>query len=427
MLKSRLTAAIAALALAACGAGSAESAPVYVLMNVPYNDFYKAELTKNAVPVDAVTSATVAKAKNAHLVGGTYHTGDDTALIIEGVTFPVKTDEAALKGFVFVHAASADELFALGSYAWTELAQEPAFFKEMSVSDGAPAFGKVQGLPEVAVANVKGSVRTMTRRGDYQMKLDGFDTDPEKETLYGVIVRTAQNDYGMRRLENIWRGGRELGWNVGYTKFIKDVNPTFPEHYKTLTGTTITGLSYITDKAVYNVDAQVYLPVLTGCRLKVENAMAAAGGTAFAIEGELPRDYVPAFDVHALDGASAADGRIVWSAQNNPGEYEVYVKDEKGVYETLTAAFVLSTDALPAAYDAEGGRLVPVGGEEDFKNYLRCVRELTIDGKAVNPKRAKVIDGEGRLDLSAPLFKERSAVTVRAAGYPDLSFEAACR
>lgn len=138
MLKSRLTAAIAALALAACGAGSAESAPVYVLMNVPYNDFYKAELTKNAVPVDAVTSATVAKAKNAHLVGGTYHTGDDTALIIEGVTFPVKTDEAALKGFVFVHAASADELFALGSYAWTELAQEPAFFKEMSVSDGAP-------------------------------------------------------------------------------------------------------------------------------------------------------------------------------------------------------------------------------------------------------------------------------------------------
>ena len=63
MLKSRLTAAIAALALAACGAGSAESAPVYVLMNVPYNDFYKAELTKNAVPVDAVTSATVAKAK----------------------------------------------------------------------------------------------------------------------------------------------------------------------------------------------------------------------------------------------------------------------------------------------------------------------------------------------------------------------------
>ena len=65
--------------------------------------------------------------------------------------------------------------------------------------------------------------------------------------------------------------------------------------------------------------------------------------------------------------------------------------------------------------------------EEDFKNYLRCVRELTIDGTAVNPKRVKVIDGEGRLDLSAPLFKERSAVTVRAAGYPDLSFEAARR
>ena len=75
----------------------------------------------------------------------------------------------------------------------------------------------------------------------------------------------------------------------------------------------------------------------------------------------------------------------------------------------------------------KGGRLVPAGGEEDFKNYLRCVRELTIDGKTVNPKKTKAIDGEGRLDLSAPLFKERSAVTVRAAGYPDLSFEAARR
>lgn len=423
MMNKGLTAAIAALALAACGAGSAESAPVYVLMNVPYNDFYKAELAKNAVPVDAVTSATVAKAKNAHLVGGTYHTGDDTTLIIEGVTFPVKVDEAALKGFV--HVASADELFSRGSYAWTELTQAPAFFKEMSVAGGAPAFGKVQGLPEVAVANVKGSVRTRTRRGDYQLKLDGFDTDPEKETLYGVIVRTAQNDYGMRRLENIWRGGRELGWNVGYTKFIKDVNPTFPAHYKTLTGTTITGLTYITDKAVYNVDAQVYLPVLTGCRLKAENAALAAGHTAFAVEGELPGNYVPVYDAGALDGGTAADGRIVWSARNKPGEYEMKITDEKGVYETLTAAFVLSTDVLPAAWDAEGGRLVPAGGEEDFKNYLRCVRELTIDGTAVNPKRAKIIDGEGRLDLSAPLFKERGAVTVRAAGYPDLSFEAA--
>ena len=425
MLKEGLTAAIVALALAACGAGSAESAPVFVLMNVPYDDFYRAELTKNPVPVDAVTSATVAKARNAKLVGGTYHTGDDKALVIEGVTFPVKTDEAALKGFA--RAASADELFALGSYAWTELAQVPAFFKEMSVAGGAPAFGKVQGLPEVAVADVKGSVKTMTRRGDYQMKLDGFDTDPEKETLYGVIVRTAQSDYGMRRLENIWRGGRELGWNVGHTKFIKDVNPTFPAHYKTLTGTTITGLTYITDKAVYNVDAQVYLPVLTGCRLKAENAALAAGGTAFAIEGELPRDYVPVYDAGVLDGGAPADGRIVWSVQNKPGEYEMKITDEKGVYETLTAVFVLSTDALPAAWDAEGGRLVPVGGEDDFKNYLRCVRELTIDGTAVNPKKAKVIDGEGRLDLSAPLFKERSAVTVRAAGYPDLSFEAARR
>ena len=87
-------------------------------------------MTKNAVPVDAVTSATVAKAKNAHLVGGTYHTGDDTALIIEGVTFPVKTDEAALKGFVFVHAASADELFALAATPGLNWRRSPRFSRK---------------------------------------------------------------------------------------------------------------------------------------------------------------------------------------------------------------------------------------------------------------------------------------------------------
>lgn len=36
---------------------------IYVLMNIPYADFYKAELNKNDVKVDATTSATKTKQK----------------------------------------------------------------------------------------------------------------------------------------------------------------------------------------------------------------------------------------------------------------------------------------------------------------------------------------------------------------------------
>ncbi len=419
-----LTAAAAAAALAVCGAGSAVGAQQYVLMNIPYSDFYRAELTKNTVPVDAVTSATVAKAENVKLVGGSYHTAEGKALVIGGVTFPVKAEDTDLKSFA--HAASPDELFAMGSYTWTDLAEIPSCYKEMRLSDGAPLFGKIHGLPEVKVANIKGNIQTMTRRGDYQLKLEGFDVDTEKETLYGVIVRTDKKDYGMRRLENIWRGGRELGWNVGYTKFIKDVNPTFPAHYRTLTGTTITELTYITDKALYTMDVEIYLPVLTGCRLKAENAAVKAGTTAFSVMGQLPDDYLPQYDVSAFDGA-VKEGRVVWPDQIMPGEYDMKIHDKNGIYETLKTTFVLSTDALPVAYDTASGRLVPSGSEKDFKNYLRCIAMLTIDGKTINPRKLKILNGQGQFDLSAPLFKENSMVTVKAAGYPDLTFEASRR
>ena len=77
-----------------------EETAAYVLMNIPYDQFYKAELKNNDVKVDAFTSATLNKSrtKNGVMANGSYHVNADGS-DITGVTFPVKVNDiSALKG-----------------------------------------------------------------------------------------------------------------------------------------------------------------------------------------------------------------------------------------------------------------------------------------------------------------------------------------
>ncbi len=64
---------------------------VYVLMNIPYADFYKADGVTGA---DTVSSATKQKTR-ASLVAGSYHVNSDGS-DITGVTFPVKISDASV-------------------------------------------------------------------------------------------------------------------------------------------------------------------------------------------------------------------------------------------------------------------------------------------------------------------------------------------
>ena len=60
----------------------------YVLMNIPYDEFYQAELGENDASVDAVTSSTLNKPRTGGLGGGSYHVNED-GRDISGVTYPV--------------------------------------------------------------------------------------------------------------------------------------------------------------------------------------------------------------------------------------------------------------------------------------------------------------------------------------------------
>lgn len=63
-------------------------------MNIPYADFYAAEVT-DASGLDAVASATLMKPQAGSLAGGSYHT-DPAGSDISGVIFPVYVEDAAV-------------------------------------------------------------------------------------------------------------------------------------------------------------------------------------------------------------------------------------------------------------------------------------------------------------------------------------------
>ena len=67
-----------------------ENDGTYVVMNIPYGDFFAAEF-EGGENVDAVTSATMNKAANENLTGGTYHLEDSSKIL--GVSFPVLVKE----------------------------------------------------------------------------------------------------------------------------------------------------------------------------------------------------------------------------------------------------------------------------------------------------------------------------------------------
>ena len=256
----------------------------YVLMNIPYDEFYKADVN-NDVKVDAFTSATKNKVRTGSLAGGSYHvdaSGDE----ITGVTFPVKvpagtdlskytqiTDDSKVSITVTNRGQESttdytgkDALFESASYSYYTLSEKPSYYKELTVNeDGTFSFGATQGTATTITEGVTAELMTESKYGDYQLDLDGLtDTIPSGTAIYGVIVSTKEgSDYGMRHLENIWRVS-ELAWATGFTTAVHNC-PTSSEHYKAMMGQHIDKVTYYTANGIYEIpvggEKGLYVPV----------------------------------------------------------------------------------------------------------------------------------------------------------------------
>ena len=154
------------------GSSSSRSDYSYVLMNIPYDEFYKAELNENAAAVDAVSSATKNKTRIGTLAGGSYHVNPDGS-DITGVTYPVRVKTSDLSGLkkvtdsdsvsITVKKSGKDEtstytgreaLFESASYSYYALSSTPSYYKEATLTNGKWSFGKATGAASEDTATI---------------------------------------------------------------------------------------------------------------------------------------------------------------------------------------------------------------------------------------------------------------------------------
>lgn len=420
----------------------------YVLMNIPYSAFYKAEVN-NDVDVDAVTSATLNKTRTASLAGGSYHRNADGSQI-DGITFPVKvTDDMDMSKYTLVADSDSvditvtikgqtstttytgkDALFQNEDYAYYNLTEVPSCYKEVSVDgDGNLTFGKTVG-DVTKLEGLSAELSTETRYGDYQLDIDGLRdklTEHGATKINGVVINTKEgSSYGLRHLENIWKM-KELAWSTGFTESVHGC-PTSSAHYKAMMGQTITSVTCYTDKGMYNIPlADIYVPVKFTHDLEVANAAVTAGKTEVTVTG-LPKDYVAEYKVDGLDGVSVQKGVLTFSNAKK-GKYTLTISDKNGKYADITTEFELYTEAMPAAYDADKKALVKTAdaADEEFADYIKNITSVNVNGtdyKATGRGATVIINEDGTLKTDAAPFAEGDTfeITVSATGYLPQSF-----
>ena len=409
-LRTLLSAAVCIAALAATpfSGSAADSEKVYGTMNIPYAEFYKAEID-DAYTVDAVSSATT-KGKwgmngEGEIVEGTYNNGNGTIL---GVKFPVE-----------VSSADVDAL--KGKYDFSPLDSKPTAYKEVALSGDSLSVSKLVDTNGEQTIEGSATVSTNSYYGDYQIKVAGY---PENTVLYGVIINTKENDhYAMRHLENIWRSG-SYAWSAGIKTVEYHGNHVKYENYASSMGKTVTSVTFITLDGYTTVNVgEQYLPIRFAGEVKAEDASAGTGKTALSLTG-FPEDYKKV--ISADEGLTATETEVSYT-NAKPGKYNVNVNDESGKYAPMTAQFLLTTNAIPVKF--ADGKLTAADGftADDAANFIKNLATVDINGtsyKATGSKGIKLFkeDGSNELDATVSDAEELEnsgtyTVTLNSTGY----------
>lgn len=388
------------------------SGEAYVLMNIPYDDFYKAELKNNDVKVDTFTSATKQKTRSA-LAKGSYHVNADGS-DITGVTFPVKVsdisvlkDKKQIKDDASVSITTTikgkesttdyngkDALFESDSYSYYILSEEPSYYKELTVKeDGSFVFSAIEGksaTPETK--QIKAEFKNESKYGDYQLKFDKDEfksiINTDTDTVYGAVINTTDGtNYGLCHQENIWKG-YEIAWSTGYTTEVHGC-PIDSEHFKSMIGKTIDSVTYYASNGIYTLDIDnvkiqdktdeadykyVYAGLTWAQYWAAEGVYAAGDATASADKDTKGEADLGAFDTvtrattnHGLHRGSYQTTAVIegekgsysisyWEGQNTV----VFTDGTKATYNRGTLTLADGTTDEMVDYKVYGLKYVPV-------------------------------------------------------------------
>ena len=427
-----------------------------VLMNIPYEAFYRSELKNNDVKVDAFTSATLNKSRTKGMMNGNaaYHT-DAAGKNLAGITFPVKVTDASVlnnnadkykqvtdstsvtiavtnRGQTSENTYTGkDALIEAADYSYYVLAADaaPAYYKELTVdADGNISFGTVQGMSAQTVS-IGSTFQTDTKYGDYELDLNDEALagviDTAADSIYGAVINTTDGTtYALRHLENIWRGGH-LAWSTGFTTTVHG-GPVSSAHYVSMMGKTISSVTYYTNKGIINFDIEdTYVPVTTGVAATAVNVKTTDTAVKVEFAGDLPADFSKEYAVDGVKAEATEDGVKV--ADLTPGTHTLTISDANGKYVSISTTFTATTDVMPASYDEYEGKLVAAADitAEQFAAYTKAVSKVKIGEKeyaASGRGSVKVVQEDGSRDYSKTEVKDGDTVTVSASGYADFSF-----
>lgn len=424
---------------------------VYVLMNIPYADFYKAELNNNDVKVDVTTSATKTKTRST-LANGSYH-ADNTGEHISGITYPVKikagTDLSNLTKITDASNVSItvnmkgkektteykgkDALFESADYSYYVLSTAPAYYKELTVNEnGTYSFGKTTATKKTVEGAAIEKFKTSSKYGDYQLNLN-FDKVADSDQISGntkvlaaVITTTDGTQYGLRHVENIWKG-TEFAWGTGFTTQSHGC-PISGEHYASMMGKTIDAVTYYTENGVvkYDID-DTYVPVkFDTSAFKVENADVNSGSVKVTLP-TLSKDYDAEYAVEGLTNVSVENGTLKYNATGvKPGQYTLNVTDKSSKYVPFSTSFTLTTDNGVAVYNNNAKAPALVAAKDvkadDFANFVKNIQKVSVNGKeyaASGKGSVKLINEDGTLVTTADALKAEGTynIVVTATGY----------
>lgn len=370
----------------------------YVLMNIPYDDFYKAELKNNDVKVDTFTSATKQKTRSS-LAKGSYHVNSDGS-DITGVTFPVKVsdisvlkDKKQIKDNASVSITTAikgkettteykgkDALFESDSYSYYVLSEEPSYYKELTVGeDGSFTFSAIKGqsaAPETK--QVQAEFKTKSNYGDYQLKFDKTEfnsiINTDTDTVYGAVINTTDGTtYGLCHLENIWKG-YELAWSTGYTTESHGCHLN-SEHFESMIGKTIDSVTYYASNGIYTLDiadvkvldknSYVYAGLTWGEYWSQENVTAAGNVSGSDEKDSHNESDTGAFDAvtrattnHGLHRGSYQCMATIYTTEGNAYQLSYWKSSTEPVLADGTVAIWTPADrktGTPASIQVNGG------------------------------------------------------------------------
>ena len=435
----------------------------YVLMNIPYDDFYKAELKNNDVKVDTFTSATKQKTRSS-LAKGSYHVNSDGS-DITGVTFPVKVsdisvlkDKKQIKDNASVSITTAikgkettteykgkDALFESDSYSYYVLSEEPSYYKELTVGeDGSFTFSAIEGksaAPETK--QVQAEFKTKSNYGDYQLKFDKTEfnsiINTNTETVYGAVINTTDGTtYGLCHQENIWKG-YELAWSTGYTTESNGCHLN-SEHFESMIGKTIDSVTYYASNGIYTLDiadvkvldknSYVYAGLTWGEYWSQENVTAAGNVSGSDEKDSHNESDTGAFDAvtrattnHGLHRGSYQCMATIYTTEGNAYQLSYWKSSTEPVLADGTVAIWTPADrktGTPASIQVNGG------AKESLDHYaVTGIKYVPVQVKAEDyadfaAKYPVVKNGEtlvgGFSENNLKAYRETANVTVNTNG-----------